>query len=124
MRVRTMCSRSSMAFRRALSTLLAISATVTQAKGLPEEITIPGERVFPESLTSTSDGTVIISGVGARTIFRAEPGSGRAKPWIQPETDGMQGVYGVFADNKFGKLYACSGSPIPVQPGAPKVTAT
>jgi sugar lactone lactonase YvrE len=84
-------------------------AAVAHAAAPPAEIMIPGERVFPESLTSTSDGTVIIGSIGARTIFRAKPGSGNAEAWIQPGTDGMQGIFGVFADNKSKTLYACSG---------------
>jgi hypothetical protein len=53
---------------------------------------------------------VIIGSVQARTIFRAAPGSGTAEAWIQPGTDGMQGVFGVFADDSTSTLYACSGS--------------
>src|SRR6188768_3490356 len=76
----------------------------------PAEIVIPGEGITPESLTSTSDGHVIIGSVGARTIWRAAPAAATAEAWIQPGTDGMQGVFGVFADDSTGTLYACSGS--------------
>jgi sugar lactone lactonase YvrE len=76
----------------------------------PAEIVIPGERITPESITSTADGTVIIGSVQARTIWRAAPGSATAEAWIQPGTDGMQGVFGVLADEASGTLYACSGS--------------
>jgi len=76
----------------------------------PAEIVIPGEGITPESLTSTADGHVIIGSVGARTIWRAAPAAATAEAWIQPGTDGMQGVFGVFADDSTGTLYACSGS--------------
>jgi len=76
----------------------------------PAEIVIPGEHITPESLTSTADGHVIIGSVQARTIWRAAPGAATAEAWIQPGTDGMQGVFGVFADDNTGTLYACSGS--------------
>jgi sugar lactone lactonase YvrE len=85
------------------------AAAVTQASAPPAEILIPGERVFPESLTSTRNGTVIIGSIGARTIYRAKPGSATAEAWIQPGTDGMQGIFGVLADDKSNTLYACSG---------------
>jgi sugar lactone lactonase YvrE len=101
---------------------LALGA-VASAHGAtpPAEIVIPGERVFPESLTSSADGSVIIGSIGARTIFRAQPGSGNAAAWISPGTDGMQSIFGVFADSKSSTLYACSGSPSfgPPQPGQP-----
>ena len=75
----------------------------------PAEIVIPGERIFPESLTSTSDGTVIIGSIGAATIFRAAPGAANATSWIQSPADG-QGVFGVFADEKADTLWACTGA--------------
>lgn len=87
----------------------ATTATFAQAAA-PGEIVIPGSRVFPESITSTRNGTVIIGSVGARTIFRAQPGSAAAEAWIQPGTDGMQGVFGVLADERSKTLWACSGS--------------
>ena len=74
----------------------------------PAEISIPGERIFPESLTSTSDGSVIIGSIVARTIFRAKPGAEHADPWIAPGTDGLQSIFGVFADNRSNTLWACS----------------
>jgi len=79
------------------------------AAELPAEIVIPGTGVLPESLTSTKDGTVIIGSIGARTIFRAAPGSGTATPWIQPGVQGMQSVFGVLAHDKSDTLYVCSG---------------
>ncbi len=95
------------------SIALAVAALVAagaQAATPPAEIIIPGERLFTESLTSTSDGTVIIGSVGGRTIFRAKPGEAKAEAWIQPGTDGLAGVFGVLADEKSNTLYACSGT--------------
>ncbi|HTX24896.1 MAG TPA: hypothetical protein VMD03_09585 [Steroidobacteraceae bacterium] len=74
----------------------------------PAEIIVPGERVFPESLTSAADGTVIIGSIAQRMIFRAAPGAARAQAWIGPDTDGLQSVFGVFADNRSRTLWACS----------------
>jgi hypothetical protein len=88
----------------------AATAAPAAAPAPPAEIVIPGENITPESLTSLKDGTVIIGSVQARAIWRAAPGSATAEAWIQPGTDGMQGVFGVFADESTGTLYACSGS--------------
>jgi sugar lactone lactonase YvrE len=88
------------------------------APAAPAEIVIPGERITPESLTSTADGHVIIGSVQAGTIWRAAPGSATAEAWIQPGTNGLQGVFGVFADEGTGTLYACSGSFGPPPAGA------
>jgi hypothetical protein len=78
------------------------------APSLPDTITIAGERIFPESLTSTSDGSVIIGSIGQKAIYRAKPGSATAQVWIPTGRDGLNGVFGVFADNKTNTLLACS----------------
>ncbi|HEV7715550.1 MAG TPA: hypothetical protein VGO53_08135 [Steroidobacteraceae bacterium] len=98
-----------------------VSASIAQAAAPPAQIVIPGERLFTESLTSTQDGSVIIGSVGGRTIFRAKPGSAAAEAWIQPGTNGLASVFGVFADDKANTLWACSGTPAfgPPQAGAP-----
>ena len=80
---------------------------------------IPGERLITESLTSTADGTVIVGSMLGKTIFKAAPGSAKADIWIKPGTNGLRGVFGVFADDKSNTLYACTGAPPgPPQPGA------
>src|SRR5262245_25370513 len=100
----------------------ALVASTAQAAA-PTEIRIPGERIFPESLTSSRDGAVIIGSIGARTIFRAKPGSETAEAWIAPGTDGLQSIFGVFADDKAGTLWACSGSAGPPGAAAPSPAA-
>ena len=88
----------------------------------PTEIVIEGERVFPESLTSTADGTVIIGSIGARTIYRAEHGSSRATAWILPDTDGLHNILGVLADDTSNTLWVCS-STLPQKNGPPPLPA-
>lgn len=99
---------------------LAVGLTAAvQAATPPAEIVIPAERVFPESLTSAKDGSVYFGSIGAKTIYRSKPGATTADAWIQPGTDGMNAIFGVFADDKSNTLYACSGGLAfgPPQPG-------
>ena len=77
---------------------------------IPAQLAIPGERIYPESLTSTADGTVIIGSIGARTIFRVKRGSATAEPWIGPGSEPTLGVFGVFADDQSNTLWACFSS--------------
>jgi sugar lactone lactonase YvrE len=86
----------------------------------PAEIVITGERIMPESLTSSADGTVIFGSIGTHAIYRAAPGAAVAEVWIKPGSNGLESVFGVFADNKSNTLWACSGTAIfgPPQPGA------
>jgi len=50
-----------------------------------------------------------------KTIFKAAPGAAMASAWIKPGTNGLTGIFGVFADEKSSTLWACSGNP----PGPP-----
>src|ERR1700709_2521895 len=72
------------------------------------EILIHGDRPFPESITSTSNGALIIGGLAKGMVYRAAPGSSAAEPWIQPGTNGLQRVLGVLADEKAQTLWVCS----------------
>lgn len=106
----------------ALSMTLGALPNIAVA-ALPEAINIPGEKIFPESLTSSSDGAVIIGSIGQKQIYRAKPGSATAEVWIPAGTEGLNSILGVFADNKSSTLYACSNAIGP--PGAaPAVNAT
>src|ERR1700754_1841576 len=101
--------------------LVSAAACAAANAAAPATITVPGERLFTESLTSAKDGTVIIGSVMGRTIFRARPGAEAAEAWIQPGTEGMNSVFGVFVDDKTNMLYACSatmgGGPRPAAGG-------
>jgi glucose/arabinose dehydrogenase/mono/diheme cytochrome c family protein len=76
----------------------------------PAELSIPGEKIYPESLTSTADGRIIIGTITARTIFVVKPGESTAAPWIRPDNETTLGVYGVLADDKSNTLWACYSS--------------
>lgn len=85
---------------------------------LPAEIAIPGTGVFPESLTSRSDGTIYIGSVGQAQIYRVPPGEATAQPFIQPGTGDMKQPFGVFADEGSNTLWACSNEIGAGPPGA------
>ena len=88
--------------------LLALWASQAALAAAPAQINIPGQRLFPESLTSSADGAVYIGSIGARTIFRAAPGAATAAVWVAPGADAPAGYLGVFADDRSHTLWACS----------------
>ena len=71
------------------------------------EIALPGNHAFPESITSTTDGTLYVSSPGAGGVLRIKPG---AKPemWIKPGAYGTRSTFGVLADEGSGTLWVCS----------------
>jgi sugar lactone lactonase YvrE len=94
------------------------AADAAAAASPPAEISIPGTRVFPESITSRSDGTLYIGSVGQSLIFRVPPGQATAEVFIQPGTGGARQIFGVFADEASGTLWACSNELGGGAPGA------
>jgi sugar lactone lactonase YvrE len=74
------------------------------------EITLPGTLVYPESITSTSDGTLIVGSLGHGNVMRIAPGKAMAEEWIKPGTGGLNQVLGVFADEKGKTLWVCSNN--------------
>src|ERR1700744_2430576 len=79
-----------------------------QAAETPTVITLPGTRVFPESVTSMKDGTLIIGSLGHGNILGIPPGKTEAEEWIKPGTGGLNSILGVFADEKDNLLWVCS----------------
>src|SRR5579863_4122264 len=74
------------------------------------EIVLPGKGIFPESITSTADGTLIVGSLGHGNVSRIAPGKTAAEEWIKPGTGGLNGVLGVFADEKGQNLWVCSNN--------------
>jgi hypothetical protein len=71
-------------------------------------VTVPGTTDFPESMTSTADGTLFFSSLAGGRVFRAAPGASEASEWIKQGTNGLDSTLGVLADEKSGTLYVCS----------------
>ena len=89
---------------------LVLIATVGFAAPVINEITLPGTRVFPESITSTANGTLIVGSLGHGNVSRIAPGKTTAEEWIKPGTGGLNQVLGVYADEKGKTLWVCSNN--------------
>jgi sugar lactone lactonase YvrE len=81
---------------------------MTTADAGPLSIALPGARAFPESITSTSDGTLFIGRLGEGGIVRANPRTGEAALFVAPGASGSRSITGVFADEVSKTLWACS----------------
>ena len=89
--------------------LFLIAAGVYAAQPVTE-ITLPGTRIFPESITSISDGTLIVGSLGHGNVSRIAPGTAMVEEWIKPGTGGLNQVLGVYADEKGKTLWVCSNN--------------
>src|SRR5215470_3403776 len=72
-------------------------------------VTVADTRVFPESISVTSDGTLLIAGSEKGIVYKAAPGATAAQPWISREQAGFEGfLLGIYADEPHGVFYVCS----------------
>ena len=74
------------------------------------EIAFADGRIFPESLTSTKDGTLFFGSLGQDSVYRATPSSSKAEVWIQPKANGLSTVLGVLADEDSSTLWVCASA--------------
>jgi len=71
-------------------------------------IILPGDRLFPEGVTVTRDGTFYIGSMEEGLILKADPGMKEAGPFIEAGANGLVSVLGLYADEPRGILWACS----------------
>jgi len=84
--------------------LSAASFGVARAESAPVDVP---DKSFPESVTSTRDGTLYVGSFNLGGVVKAVPG-GKAEQFIKPGAAGSRSVLGVLADEKSGMLYVCS----------------
>ena len=75
-------------------------ATDETAAQKVESIPIPGTKAFPESITSTTDGTLYVGRVGDGGIVRIEPRTTESTVFVRPGASGSRSILGVFADEE------------------------
>lgn len=84
------------------------AALAVGAAAAPTEVALPGDRVFPESLSATKDGTLFIGSFAEGGILKVRPGADKAEPWIKPGANGSRSTFGVLADEVSNTLLVCS----------------
>jgi len=93
--------------RFVLLSLLCAAVGCAEARPLPD-VVIDDTNVYPESMSAAKDGRIYIGSIKG-IIFRAEPGSGKAEPWIKPTPEnGLLSLLGILVDERSKTLWACS----------------
>ncbi|SHL15312.1 hypothetical protein SAMN05444159_5148 [Bradyrhizobium lablabi] len=88
-----------------LTLMLAVaSGGVARAQSAP--VGVP-DKSFPESVTSTNDGTLYAGSFNLGGVVKATSG-GKAEQFIKPGAGDSRSTLGVLADEKGGMLYVCS----------------
>src|ERR1700693_3551531 len=99
-------SRSARAFGTTGLALMLGAALGGAALAQSAPVSVP-DKSFPESVTSTKDGTLYAGSFNLGGVVKASPG-GKAEQFIKPGAAGSRSVLGVLADEKRGMLYVCS----------------
>lgn len=87
---------------------IAASALTSGAVAEPTSITLPGEATYPESITSTADGTLYVSSFASGGVVRVKPGAREGENWIAPGAFETRSTFGVLADEARGIFWVCS----------------
>jgi sugar lactone lactonase YvrE len=72
----------------------------------PSPVGVP-DKSFPESVTSTRDGTLYVGSFNNGGVVKVAPG-GKAEQLVKPGANESRSTLGVLADEKSGTLYVCS----------------
>jgi hypothetical protein len=95
-------------FRSALGAICCVLCAQSGLAAARGDILINGSSVHPESITSTPEGA-LFTGSLSGIIYRAGPRDTTAEPFIKPNADnGLRAVFGVLADVRAHRLWACS----------------
>ena len=91
-----------------LATTLLLAAMATPA--IATDVTVLTPMAFPESLSSTANGTIYIGSMNLGEVYRALPGERTAKTWISKDAGKFGRVLGVLADAKTSTLWVCDNN--------------
>src|SRR5579871_28572 len=92
--------------------LVALTATafvrhVWAAPAAATDVVVDAAMAYPESLSSTPDGTLYIGSINRGEVYRALKGEKRATTWISKQAGNFGIVLGVLADARSNRLYIC-----------------
>ncbi len=81
--------------------------TSSSAFAAAKDVTMDVPMAFPESITSTGNGTLYIGSMNLGAVYRVLPGETRASLWISKEAGNFGRVLGVLADFPSRTLWVC-----------------
>lgn len=91
-----------------LSSTIAMFSVYASLLTAQAPITLPGNFVFPENLSSDRAGNIYVGNLGMGGIYRIKPHSTTVESWIAPAAYGSSGILGVLADERSNTLWVCS----------------
>lgn len=74
----------------------------------PDRIDFSDLDVFPESITATASGDLLVSSAGNGSVYRLREGETVAEVWLSGEKTGIKEMLGIFAHEASDTIFACS----------------
>lgn len=96
--IKSLCAGALMAF------------ALTNTAVAEEAFSLPGERVFPEGIAVTRDGTAYVGSIYEGKIFKRAPGAA-AETFVAPGVNGLVSAIGLLLDEDRNTLWVCSSDP-------------
>lgn len=94
---------------KSLFSSVLLSLTVACGSSGPadvEQLALPGDNYYPESVSVAADGTLYAGSLATGQVVRFAPGQTAAQVFLPPGT--VPGVVGVLVDDTAGALYLCA----------------
>lgn len=91
---------------KSFAAVFALAALTLPAMAA-SDVTLNVPMAFPESLTSTPNGTIYIGSMNLGGVYRARKGEKQATVWISKDAGDFGRVLGVLADARSNTLYVC-----------------
>jgi sugar lactone lactonase YvrE len=82
------------------------SASASERPSTPDELSLPGEAFFPESVTAAPSGELFVSSLVTGEILRFSPGSTEPETFVPDDVN--VGTAGIMVDADRNVLWACA----------------
>jgi hypothetical protein len=77
------------------------------AASAPQAIDLPGDRLFPESVSIAPNGTAYVASLTGG-VLRVNLATRKVEPWIKPGAFGSGALFGVLADTRNKLVWTCT----------------
>lgn len=92
--------------------VLALTAAQASTAWAQKAIDLPGDQLFPESVSVTPDGTAYVGSLSGG-ILKVDLKTGKVAQWVKPGDFGSASTFGILADPVNGLVWACSNDLTP-----------
>src|SRR6476620_11861500 len=92
----------------ALTFVGALALPWTAFAGDLNEVKLPGDHAYPESITAAPDGTLYVSSPAVGGVWRIKPQTAAVEEWLKPGAFGSRSTLDVLVDKKAKLLWVCS----------------